>query len=89
MSDNRNPLDGRAGLTDGGAAGKALARELGQLLDRRGLLGGVLITFTRDGKMGVNSSGETDLFLRAMTELGDRILADIDDGKYDPTVIHG
>jgi len=45
----------------------------------------VLISFT-DERVGVNSSGEPDRFGRAMEQLGDRLLAAIDDGKFDPTV---
>jgi hypothetical protein len=80
MSD---PLAGRPGLITEAAATNALAQELGQLAKRHGLRGCVLISFKAD-RMAVNSNGESDLFARAMEELGDRMLAAIDDGKFDP-----
>lgn len=80
----RNPLEGRPGLTTGDPETDPLARDLGQLAKRHGLKGCVLISFKRD-RVGVNSSGEPDLFGRAMERLGDELLAAIDDGKFDPS----
>ena len=77
-------LKDRPGLRSVTATGNALARELGQLATRHGLRGAVLISFTRDDRVGVNSSGEPDIFGVAMEKLGDQILAAIDDGKFDP-----
>jgi hypothetical protein len=42
------------------------------------------VTFTTD-RVGVCSTARGDLFSRAMEQLGDRILAKIDDGEFDPT----
>ena len=80
MSD---PLAGRPGLEIIPAAKSALAKELGQLARRHQLVGVVLISFTSD-RIGVNSSGVDGPFGQEMERLGDRILAAIDDGKFDP-----
>ena len=80
---SRAPLSGRPGLRTEGPATNALARDLGQLAKRHGLMGCVLISFKGD-RMGVNSSGEPARFCRAMTRLGDQLLAAIADGKLDP-----
>jgi hypothetical protein len=50
-----------------------------------GLNGVVLISFTNE-RVQVNSCGNPHLWLRAMRQLAERLFADIDDGKYDPTV---
>lgn len=78
-----NPLAGRPGLVVESAGVNALAKDLGQLAKRHGLRGCVLISFT-DERVGVNSSGEPASFGRHMEQLGDRILAAIDDGKFEP-----
>lgn len=78
-----NPLHGRKGLRTESPKTNALARELGQLAKRNGLRGCVLISFT-DDRVGVNSSGGPDSFGGEMERLGDRILAAIDDGMFDP-----
>lgn len=80
MSD---PLTGPPGLRTEDPETSALARDLGQLAKRHRLMGVVLISFTGE-RVGVNSSGETYLSGRAMEQLGHRILAAIDDGKFDP-----
>jgi len=80
-----SPLDGRPGLRVECSATNKLAQELGRLARRHGLRGCVLISFTAE-RVGVNSSGEPDLFARHMERLGDRILAAIDDGLFDPEV---
>ena len=77
-------LAGRPGLRTEGPETNAVARELGQFAKRHRLRGCVLISFKGE-RVGVNSSGEPDLFGRAMKQLGDRLLAAIDDGKFDPT----
>ena len=82
----QNPLDGRPGLRTEPPKRNALARDLGQLASRHHLMGVVLISFTGDERVGVNSSGEPDLFASAMEQLGDRILAAIDDGQFEPGV---
>jgi hypothetical protein len=62
-----------------------LAPELGEFMERHGLNDVVLVSST-DERVRVNSSGNTDLWLRAMRQLAERLLVNIDDGKYDPTV---
>lgn len=78
----KNPLEGRPGLRSESPRTNALARDLGQLAKRHGLVGVVLISFKGD-RVGVNSSGE-GMMCPAMERLGDQILAAIDDGKFDP-----
>lgn len=68
--------------------GRRLGNDLSQLASKHGLQGCVLISFQGD-RVGVNSSADDPLVLRAMTELGDRVLAKIDDGELDPTVAFG
>lgn len=82
----KSRLEGRPGFKTEEPETNALARDLGQLAKKHGLLGVVLISFTRD-HVGVNSSSETRLFGDAMVELGDRVLAAIDDGQFDPSPI--
>jgi hypothetical protein len=83
-----DPLKGRPDLRVESAEDNPLARELGELLRRHGsdLYGVVLVSFSKELRVGVNSSGSNCLWARAMEELSKRVLADIDDGKYDPTV---
>lgn len=78
-----NPLEGREGLKTEPAATNQMAIELGQFAKRHNLRGAVLITFTSDDRMAVNSSGDGP-FGNVMEWLGDHILAAIDDGKFDP-----
>ncbi len=59
-----------------------MARDVGELARKHGLTGCVLISFTGD-YVGVNSSG-VGSFAGHMATLGDRLLAAIDDGKFDP-----
>lgn len=77
------PLSQRPGLRTEAAATNALAQELGKLAERHGLRGCVLVSFT-DDRVGVNSSGEPAAFASHMERLGDRLLAAIDDGMFDP-----
>jgi hypothetical protein len=79
----QSPLAGRPDLRTESAATNAIAKDLGQLAERHGLLGCVLISMV-DGRIGVNSTGEGG-FARHMEQLGDRLLAAIDDGQFDPT----
>lgn len=79
-----SPLEGRPGLRTEDPEENSLARELGKLARRHNLRGAVLITFSREDRVGVNSSGEPAMFGCAMEWLGDQLLAAIDDGKYDP-----
>ena len=79
----RDPLAGRPGLRTESARTNALARDLRQLAKRHALRGCVLISFTAE-RVGVNSSGEPDAFAQHMELLGDRLLAAIDDGQFDP-----
>lgn len=72
------PLDGRPDLR----TSRFMARDLGELAKKNGLTGCVLISFTGD-RVGVNSSG-IGSFADHMSTLGDRILAAIDDGEFDP-----
>lgn len=76
-------LQGRPGLKSESPRTNALARDLGDLAKRHGLLGAVLVSFG-GSRVGVNSCGRQDLFAVAMERLGDQILAAIDDGKFDP-----
>jgi len=80
----RSPLAGRPSLRT--SRSHPLVRELGDLARRNGIMGAVLITFTGapDYRVGVNSCGEPNTFGKEMERLGDRILAAIDDGKFDP-----
>lgn len=86
MSDRNTPLEDRPGYFEDNPKKHALARELGQLAKRHDLRGAVLISFTRDDRVGVNSSGEPEMFARAMDQLASRILTAIDNGDFDPTV---
>jgi hypothetical protein len=82
-SEAASPLTGRPGLVTECAETNPLARELGQLAKRHGLRGAVLISFTED-RVGVNSSGDPAAFAIHMERLGERLLAAIDDGAFDP-----
>jgi len=79
----KSPLSGRPGLVSEDSTTNQLARELGKLAENNDLIGAVLISFKGD-RVGVNSSGRNDEFSQHMQLLGDRILAAIDDGKFDP-----
>lgn len=79
-----DPLHGRPGLQIDARDGRALGKDVGILAKAHGLVGCVLISFKGD-RVGVNSSGEGD-FAAHMETLGDRILAAIDDGQFDPDV---
>jgi hypothetical protein len=79
-----SPLEGRPGLTIEDPETNELARDLGRLAVRHKLRGCVLISF-KGFRVGVNSSGEPDLFGRAMERMGDQILAAIDNGQFDPS----
>jgi len=81
-----NPLRGRPGLICTAPEKSALAHDVGELAKRHNLRGCVLISFTYE-RVGVNSSGEPDMFAAHMETLGDRILAAIDDGTFDPEVL--
>jgi len=60
-----------------------LTKALGKLRREFGLVGVVLIDFTSD-RVGACSSGATEEFSRHMSTLADRVLAAIDDGKFNP-----
>lgn len=60
-----------------------LRRAVCDLRAKHNLTGCVLISFYGD-RVGVSSSGCTDEFGAHMITLGDRILAAIDDGQFDP-----
>lgn len=64
-----------------------LIADLRALVQKHDLYGAVLVTFSKDMRIGVNSSSPTDSFGRAMDELADRILVKIDNGELDPTTI--
>jgi hypothetical protein len=83
LNSDSGPLAGRRGLLVEAAETNALAKDLGQLARRHHLRGCVLISFT-DDRVGANSSGEPDSFGIHMEQLGDRLLAAIDDGEFDP-----
>jgi hypothetical protein len=76
------PLSKRPGYREGSGADE-LQRDLDELRKKHGLIGVVLVEFTRD-RVGVRSCGESDLFGRTMDTLARRILTDIDDGRHDP-----
>ena len=80
----KDPLAGRPGLETINPKLDPKARELGEFAKRHGLHGCVLISFSGE-RVGVNSSGRGDMWSRQMQSLGDRLLAAIDDGKFDPT----
>lgn len=81
---NSNPLTGRPSLRI--SRSHPLVRALHDLAVEHGLMGCVLVSFTGkpDYRVGINSCGEPDEFGIAMEQLGDRILAAIDDGQFDP-----
>jgi len=60
-----------------------LRRAVCDLRAKHDLTGCVLISFDGD-RVGVSSSGRTDEFGAHMVTLGDRILAALDDGQFDP-----
>jgi hypothetical protein len=76
------PISERPGYREGSGVDE-LQRDLDELRKKHGLVGVVLVEFTRD-RVGVRSSGEGDLFRKAMDTLARRILTDIDDGRHDP-----
>ena len=76
------PLDHREGLEFTPPEESALARDLGKLAEKHGLTGCVMLSLKGE-RVGVNSSGKTDKFCAVMTRVGDQILADFDDGRYD------
>lgn len=78
------PLEQRPGFETGDPETDDLARDLGKLAKRHGLLGVVLVSFTCD-RVRTNFSAEGDAMYRAMDELSSRLLVAIDDGKFDPT----
>jgi hypothetical protein len=61
-----------------------LAQDVGKLARRHGLRGCVLISFG-ENRVGINSSGATELMLLHMQELADKLLVAITSGEYDPT----
>jgi hypothetical protein len=81
---SKDPLAGRPGLETVSPKLDPKARELGEFAKRHGLCGAVLISFSGD-LVGVNSSGRGEMWSRQMQSLGDRLLAAIDDGKFDPS----
>jgi hypothetical protein len=60
-----------------------LSKALGKLRREFGLVGVVLIDFKGD-HVGVCSSGSTPEFSGHMETLGDRVLAAINSGQFDP-----
>jgi hypothetical protein len=76
------PITERAGYREASRA-DALQRDLSSLATKHGLLGCVLVQFTRT-EVGARSYGVTDKFCDAMDTLATRILTDIDDGRHDP-----
>ncbi len=81
-----SPLDGRKGLVTESPESNALAQDLALLVVKHRLTGAVLVTFTLE-RVAVNSSG-IGQFGHHMEQLGDKILAAIDDGSYDPELNH-
>lgn len=76
-------LDGRSGLET--SREHPLIKELSEIAKRHDLYGAVLVSFTRDMRVAICSTGRSDVFSGAMEQLGDRILARIDDGEFDPS----
>lgn len=60
-----------------------LAKSVRKLREKHGLVGCVLIDFTSE-RVGVCAAGVTEEFKGHMQVLGDRILAAIDAGQFDP-----
>ena len=79
----KDPLAGRPGLVVESGETNKIAKELGQLAQRHGLLGCVLVSFTHS-HIGVNSSGEEGEWSQQMERLGDKLLAALDDGMFNP-----
>jgi len=79
------PINERTGYQEEYQEGRpdALQRDLGALAKKHGLLGCVLIQFTRD-RVGGRSWAINDEMCGAMDTLNTRILTDIDDGRHDP-----
>lgn len=79
------PITERKGYREDHQEGSpdALQRDLSALAKTHGLLGCVLIQFTRD-RVGGRSWAVNDEFCKAMDVLNTRILTDIDDGRHDP-----
>jgi len=78
------PLEQRPGYETGDPNTDELARDLGKLAKRHGLMGCVLVSFKGE-RVRTNFSAEGDLMYRAMDELSTKLLAAIDDGTFDPT----
>jgi hypothetical protein len=78
-----DPLAGRPGLRVDLAEMSALSRDLGVLAVKHGLQGCVLISFGHE-RMGVTTCARSEVFARHMERFGDRLLAAIDDGQFDP-----
>lgn len=77
MSDTQ-PLHERTGYQ----TGRFMSRDVGQLARKNKLDGCVLISF-KEGRVGVNYSGE-GLMFEEMEKLSSKILKAIDDGNFDP-----
>jgi hypothetical protein len=63
--------------------GSPLTKALKALRAEFGLIGVVLIDFTKE-RVGVCTAGSTEEFAQHMVTLGDRILTAIDNGQFDP-----
>jgi hypothetical protein len=79
------PLEQREGFN--AEPNHALVKALRELRETHGLVGCVLVSFTTE-RVGVDSSGLTPEFGAVMHKLGDKILTAIDDGQFDPEMIH-
>lgn len=74
-------LRGRPGLTE--TTEDPLTKRLGSIAREYGVLGFVFLDFTRS-RVGVRSGAGDRHFAKHMEMLGDRLLAAIDDGQFDP-----
>lgn len=81
MSDHPT-TEGRPGLKI--SSKHPLIADLEALRAKHGLTGCVLISFHGSDRIGATAAGKTEEFMGHMKTLGDRILARIDDGEFDP-----
>lgn len=75
-------LESRPGFSE--RRGSALSLDFGALCRKHGLIGAVLIEFHGDG-VGTVSWAPNDSLFPHMTELADAVLAQIADGKLNPS----
>jgi hypothetical protein len=77
------PISERAGCITVEKPDDELQRDLRAMASKHGLIGCVLVQFTRE-RVGTRSWAINDMVCKEMTRLADRIITDIDDGRHDP-----